>query len=39
MFIFYIIIETMIGSTIDVTSMNEEREQSPQASIDKWVSY
>lgn len=34
-FIYYVIIDTMVGSTIDAASLNEEREPSPQASIDK----
>lgn len=33
--IYYVIIDTMVGSTIDAASLNEEREPSPQASIDK----
>jgi len=32
---YYFIVETMVGSTIDAASLNEEREPSPQASIDK----
>lgn len=35
MLIFYTVIETMVDSRIDKTSMNEQRELSPQASIDK----
>jgi len=35
MLMFYTVIETMVDSTIDKTSMNEQREPSPQASIDK----
>lgn len=34
---FMIVIETMIDSTMDVITMNEDREQSPQPSTDKYV--
>lgn len=29
----------MVGSTVDTINVDEEREQSPQASIDKLVQY
>lgn len=32
--IFYIV-ETMVGSTMDITTMDDDREQSPHASTDK----
>lgn len=35
MLIFNTVIETMVDSTIDKTPINEQREPSPQASIDK----
>jgi len=34
-FLYYVIKETMVGSTINATSLNEERDPSPQTSIDK----
>lgn len=34
-FLYYVVKETMVGSTIDATSQNEECDPSPQASIDK----
>lgn len=35
----YIILETMIGNTADLSNADEEREQSPQTSTDKLVNY
>lgn len=33
--LFFTVLETMVGSAMDVTAVDEEREQSPQASTDK----